>query len=166
MAERNGFREGESAAGAGSPRRPRRPARSRPDALLDVVRELVDELALPGRVSATEATGATGPTRPAGPSWLRSRRLRLDSSLGAELGLDSLARAELVGRLERRFAVVLPDRVLVEAESPRDLLRALEAAPAPSVPLRRGLEAPDGVRPPPPPSRRGPRRSTRARRRP
>ncbi len=82
------------------------------EALLETIRELVDEL--------------DGPL----PSAESRRRLGMDSSLGGELGLDSLARAELVGRLEARFAVTLPDEVLAEAERPRDLLRALEAAPS------------------------------------
>lgn len=49
----------------------------------------------------------------------------LDSSLGRELGLDSLSRMELLSRLEREFGTRLPDRLLVEAETPRDLLDAL-----------------------------------------
>jgi acyl carrier protein len=49
----------------------------------------------------------------------------LDSSLEKELGLDSLARVELVLRLERAFATSLPERALADAETPRDLLRFL-----------------------------------------
>jgi acyl carrier protein len=49
----------------------------------------------------------------------------LDSALEKELGLDSLARVELVLRLEREFAVSLPEQALATAESPRDLLRFL-----------------------------------------
>jgi len=49
----------------------------------------------------------------------------LDSSLEKELGLDSLARVELVLRLEREFATSLPERALADAETPRDLLRFL-----------------------------------------
>ncbi|HEY4637908.1 MAG TPA: AMP-binding protein, partial [Burkholderiales bacterium] len=49
----------------------------------------------------------------------------LDSSLEKELGLDSLARVELVLRLERAFATSLPERALGDAETPRDLLRFL-----------------------------------------
>jgi 1-acyl-sn-glycerol-3-phosphate acyltransferase len=55
-------------------------------------------------------------------------KVRLDSSLEADLGLDSVARAELVGRLERALEVKLPERLLADAESPRDLLRAVAAA--------------------------------------
>ena len=49
----------------------------------------------------------------------------LDSSLERELGLDSLARVELVLRLEKEFGAALPEQALATAESPRDLLRFL-----------------------------------------
>ncbi len=52
----------------------------------------------------------------------------LDSSLGRDLGIDSLGRVELLHRIERNFDVSLPEQVLISAESPRDLLRALFAA--------------------------------------
>ena len=49
----------------------------------------------------------------------------LDASLEKELGLDSLARVELVLRLEKEFGVALPAQALATAETPRDLLRFL-----------------------------------------
>jgi len=49
----------------------------------------------------------------------------LDSSLEKELGLDSLARVELVLRLEREFGTSLPEQALATSETPRDLLRFL-----------------------------------------
>ena len=49
----------------------------------------------------------------------------LDSSLERELGLDSLARVELVLRLEREFSTSLPEQALATSETPRDLLRFL-----------------------------------------
>ncbi|HJV10864.1 MAG TPA: AMP-binding protein, partial [Burkholderiales bacterium] len=52
----------------------------------------------------------------------------LDSSLERELGLDSLARVELVLRLEREFSVSLPEQALASSETPRDLLRFLLAS--------------------------------------
>src|SRR5438046_6656465 len=52
----------------------------------------------------------------------------LDSSLERDLGLDSLARVELVLRLEREFAASLPEQALASSETPRDLLRFLLAA--------------------------------------
>src|SRR5580765_6203463 len=52
----------------------------------------------------------------------------LDSSLERELALDSLARVELVLRLEREFAASLPERALASSETPRDLLRFILAS--------------------------------------
>jgi 1-acyl-sn-glycerol-3-phosphate acyltransferase len=52
----------------------------------------------------------------------------LDSRLDRELGFDSLGRVELIARLERVFRVALPERLLLSVETPRDLLRILEAA--------------------------------------
>lgn len=56
--------------------------------------------------------------------------ISLDSSLDRDLGLDSLARVELLARLEARFGVALSESELANAETPRDLLRALSAATA------------------------------------
>ena len=53
---------------------------------------------------------------------------RLDSQLERELGFDSLARAELLLRCEAEFGLRLPQRLLGEAETPRDFLVAIEAA--------------------------------------
>jgi 1-acyl-sn-glycerol-3-phosphate acyltransferase len=58
---------------------------------------------------------------------LRSSPVNLDSSLERDLGLDSLARMELLARLEKHFAVRLPEQVMASAETPRDLLRLLES---------------------------------------
>jgi 1-acyl-sn-glycerol-3-phosphate acyltransferase len=54
--------------------------------------------------------------------------VRLDSHLVSELGLDSLAVAELLERVERRFDVVLQDEILTTVETPRDLLVELSTA--------------------------------------
>lgn len=51
--------------------------------------------------------------------------LSLQTSLEKELGLGSLERVELIDRLEREFAVQLPDELLTEAETPADLVNAL-----------------------------------------
>ena len=51
----------------------------------------------------------------------------LDSRLDRDLGIDSLARMELLLRIEREFDVRLPERLVNEARTPRDLLRALLA---------------------------------------
>ncbi len=72
------------------------------------------------------------------PEAVAHRDITLDSSLNRDLGLDSLTRMELLSRLEKEFAVKLPERVLVTAETPRDLLRCLnqEEPPAMDLPLQ------------------------------
>ena len=52
-------------------------------------------------------------------------RVGLDSDLERDLGLDSLARAELLLRVEKEFALVLPEDLLARAETVRDLATAL-----------------------------------------
>ncbi len=56
-------------------------------------------------------------------------RAMLDSSLDRDLALDSLARMELLLRIERTFGVDLPEDTLQRAETVRDLLHALERVP-------------------------------------
>ncbi len=51
--------------------------------------------------------------------------IHLDSVLDNDLGLDSLARMELLRRLEKEFRIRLPEKVLATAETPRDLMRHL-----------------------------------------
>jgi acyl carrier protein len=76
-------------------------------------------------------------------------RVGLDSDLGRDLGIDSLGRVELVVRLEHRFDVQLPSDTFAEAETPRDLLRAvLTAHRAPATDEVEQLR----VAPPPPPA--------------
>jgi 1-acyl-sn-glycerol-3-phosphate acyltransferase len=65
----------------------------------------------------------------------------LDSMLDKDLGLDSLARVELLARIEQAFGVRLPDDLLGSAETPRDLLQAL-ATSAPAVAGDPGSQAP------------------------
>ncbi len=88
------------------------------------------------------------------------RRLRrpvtLDSPLGRDLGLDSLARVELLARIEKHFRVTIPERIFADAETPRDLLRAVisaspSSAPAEGTDVRaaepgEALPAPDAAR--------------------
>jgi len=107
--------------------------------LLRLVAELRDEL---------RQGGAGAPCAP----------VTLDSQLDRDLGFDSLARSELLLRVETEFALHLPAQALAEAQTPRDLLRALQAArpeaavaaqmppvaPAGSAPPRR-LAAPDAL---------------------
>ena len=78
------------------------------DQVLDIVAGLVNEL-----------TGGA------------ARRPTLDDSLDRDLGISSLERVELLLRLERAFGVRLPDSVMAEAATPKDLVTAiLRAAPA------------------------------------
>jgi acyl carrier protein len=67
------------------------------------------------------------PHRPAG------EPITLDSTFEKDLGLDSLARVELISRVEKQFRLALPEQSFAEAETPRDLLRALLGAHAPRV---------------------------------
>ncbi|GGO88472.1 acyl-CoA synthetase [Marinobacterium nitratireducens] len=62
------------------------------------------------------------------------RPVELDSRLEQDLGLDSLSRAELFSRIEQRFGAALPGQTFAEAETPRDLLRALQNASPVAVP--------------------------------
>ena len=55
-------------------------------------------------------------------------RVGMESQLDAELGFDSLSRVELLLRLEQAFGVALPEHVMATADTPLDLLRALESA--------------------------------------
>jgi acyl carrier protein len=76
----------------------------------------------------------------------------LDSSLERDLGLDSLARVELVLRLEREFSASLPERALASSETPRDLLRFVLAsagqAPQSADRTVASLVQNEGIRPP------------------
>jgi 1-acyl-sn-glycerol-3-phosphate acyltransferase len=81
--------------------------------LLDVVAGLVAELSGPG-----------------------AARPHLDDSLDRDLGISSLERVELLIRVERTFGVRLPDTVMADAATPRDLLIAVrQAAPTTAQPL-------------------------------
>ena len=76
------------------------------------------------------------------PQRIRFIDVRLASRIERDLGIDSLARTELILRIERAFRVRLPAQTIGEAETVHDLVRALEqAGPA----LRRAaLETPSG----------------------
>ena len=64
-----------------------------------------------------------------------SLRVDLDTDLYRDLGLDSLARMELLARLERAAGTSLPDRALAEAATPRELLHAFASVrPSASAP--------------------------------
>jgi len=65
----------------------------------------------------------------------------LDTDLGRDLGLDSLARMELLARVERAAGASLPDRALAEANTPRELLRAFESIRPPGAGAERDAGA-------------------------
>jgi 1-acyl-sn-glycerol-3-phosphate acyltransferase len=75
--------------------------------LIAVVRDLVSELA---------------------PQRLKRGDVTLASRLDRDLGIDSLARSELVLRIERRFRVRLSVTAVAEMDSVADLLKAVEQA--------------------------------------
>jgi 1-acyl-sn-glycerol-3-phosphate acyltransferase len=75
--------------------------------LLATVRNVADELRPQARLATT---------------------LGLDHSLERDYGLDSLARVELIARIERELGVSLGEEALTEAETPRDLLRFMISA--------------------------------------
>jgi 1-acyl-sn-glycerol-3-phosphate acyltransferase len=55
----------------------------------------------------------------------RPVRAQLESNLDRDLGFDSLGRAELILRLDRAFRVRLPDRLINDAVTTRDLVEAI-----------------------------------------
>ena len=78
-------------------------------------------------------------------------RARLDSRLDKDLGLDSLARVELLARVERAFGCRLDEALLGSAETPRDLLAAIHggdsAAPSMAHLRREAIAAIEEERP-------------------
>lgn len=56
------------------------------------------------------------------------REIKPDLSLQRHLGIDSLARAELFQRIEKKFTVTIPDRLLAEAETLHDIAVFLKEA--------------------------------------
>jgi len=62
------------------------------------------------------------------PQRIRLIDVRLASRIERDLGIDSLARTELILRIERAFRVRLPAQTIGEAETVHDLVRALEQA--------------------------------------
>ena len=77
---------------------------------------------------AAELRGESGGSPGAGVS------VRLGDSLERDLGLDSLARVELLFRVQRAFGVDLPEATLERAETLQDIADALAAAPASRAP--------------------------------
>ena len=104
----------EWSAGSGAP-----DAESLAPRLLATVRRVADELRPQARLGAS---------------------LGLDHSLERDYGLDSLARAELITRIDHDLGVSLAEAALTEAETPRDLLRFITRVGAlrvdPAAPFR------------------------------
>jgi fatty-acyl-CoA synthase len=75
--------------------------------VMDVLRGLLEELGSRGAIETLETT----------------------SNLDRDLGLGSLERVELLTRLETAFAVRLPDALAVEANTPGELIEAIQKAP-------------------------------------
>jgi hypothetical protein len=90
-----------------------------------------------GRDPTPRSRAGAGPgNRPHGrPEGLGLENIGLDTRLEADLGLDSLGRAELIARIERELGCRLPDEALL-APTPRDLLTCCgpTAAPEPPAP--------------------------------
>jgi len=76
------------------------------------------------------------------PQRMRFIDVRLASRIERDLGIDSLARTELILRIERAFRVRFPAQTIGEAETVHDLVRALEQA-GPAM-RRAALEMPSG----------------------
>lgn len=64
----------------------------------------------------------------------------LDAKLERDLGIDSLARVELMLRIERAFGVRLPEERAAEADTARDLLDAIAAAVPAGAPQEKTRE--------------------------
>ena len=96
-----------------------------PNAMSDRVRE---DSAEPGALDADSLLEATREVVAELHPHLAARvGITLDSSLDRDLGLDSLSRMELLSRLERRFGARIPEAVMANAETARELLPALMA---------------------------------------
>jgi len=71
----------------------------------------------------------------------------MDSSFERDIGLDSLGRVELLERIESAYDVRLPESVLANVESPRDVWRAIQGAGAAravaAVPASGRVEGPE-----------------------
>ena len=73
----------------------------------------------------------------------RRVQVKQSSDLDHDLGFDSLSRAELMLRLEQTFDVKLPENLLVEAETVRDLHEAIMASgSAAAAPLAAAVDIP------------------------
>jgi len=86
------------------------------------------------------------------PRGYRPHSVTLNSEFERDLGLDSLARTELLTRVEKKLGVQFPVALFGQARTPGDLLRALEGARSgqPGCAVRPAeLQAPPGALDPP-----------------
>ena len=65
------------------------------------------------------------------------RAVAMDASLDRELGLGSLERVELLIRIEKTFSVQIPDPLVAEADTPRDIAYAILKAESPKQEIPR-----------------------------
>lgn len=72
------------------------------------------------------------------PNVAATGHLGLDHSLERDFGLDSLARVELLSRIERELGVKLGEKAFADAETPRDLLKQMSSAVAAGTPALAG----------------------------
>lgn len=68
------------------------------------------------------------------PNAPAAEHLSLDHLLERDFGLDSLARVELLIRIERELGAKLGEKAFVDAETPRDLLRQIAGAASAETP--------------------------------
>jgi 1-acyl-sn-glycerol-3-phosphate acyltransferase len=78
--------------------------------------------------------------------------ISLDALLDRDLGLGSLERVELILRIEKGFSVHIPEHLIAEAGTPRDLARAVLQAETPGRPLSLERIQTIGAATPPPES--------------
>ena len=97
--------------------------------------DVSSDIAEPAGLSAVRLAEIIGDfARELHPERVRALRVRPDSSLERDLGIDSLARVELILRLEREFGVRPAQDAVMEAETPTDPLYALATAGPVAVP--------------------------------
>lgn len=78
------------------------------------------------------------------PSWPKTRQILPNSRLTQDLGLDSLARMELLARMEKILIVTLDEKLFIDAETPRDLWQAIiKAGPSLISVTAGGMKAPE-----------------------
>lgn len=73
------------------------------------------------------------------PSAHATDGMGLDHALERDFGLDSLARVELLARIERELGTRLDEKAFVAAETPRDLLRLIAGASHAEMPAPAGI---------------------------